>query len=122
MREAIYESHGIMTSADKNIHKGQSAVMNTGVGAMSKQRRLYRFGSQGTRHHSLNEKSQLAVTTDSDSVPPQPLTARVTPSSVQQQRLETTVNSIAQAHQINKKSRMAAMKSVKTGTVPTSTT
>ena len=75
MREAIYESHGIMASADKNPKAGY----------FKKERKFHKFGVKGTRHHSVNEKSQADTMNDDELIDqaPVPLTARVTPSSQQ---------------------------------------
>lgn len=55
MREAIYESAGIMTSADKNLFQRHSAFRKNHESV----RKAHRFASGGARHHSVNEKSKL---------------------------------------------------------------
>lgn len=57
MREAIYESAGIMTSADKNLFQRHSAVYRRNHESA---RKAHRFASGGARHHSVTEKSKLA--------------------------------------------------------------
>ena len=72
MREAIYESHGIMTSADKNTYlkytyggKDQQSNGKNIVSSYNNQhgsnsppyrRSMHRFGSGEIRHHSVTEK------------------------------------------------------------------
>ena len=53
MREAIYESHGIMTSADKHTYL-QQAQHNNSISPGN--RKMHRFASGGIRHHSVTEK------------------------------------------------------------------
>ena len=72
MREAIYESHGIMTSADKNVFKGQTIAMQNHETV----RKAHRFASGGSRHHSVNDET-CTNPVDHELQDAPPLTVRV---------------------------------------------
>ena len=74
MREAIYESHGIMTNADKN------SIAFQGQKNQNSLRKARRFASGGVRHNSVNIE-KLTVCSDGsignvDDISPAPLTVR----------------------------------------------
>jgi len=52
MREAIYKSHGIMTSADKNLFQGQSKFMKKHQSV----NRARGFASGSSRYQTINEQ------------------------------------------------------------------